>query len=204
MLRFNTWPSKKNLARRACRQEAAQIVEFALSLPLLVVFVVGIFDFSNAITLKEKLTNAARDGARVAASDPASDLASPPSTGQPVSVSDAWQVVDNDLLAAKVKDCGLSNPTWTQSNLIWTATATGPGCPAAGITLTINRGNPDPTNPSDCSIQQTQGTPMYVVLTCVTIKYPYQWEFNSVSGLVGRSFSGPTSITTTATYFNEN
>ena len=49
-----------------------QIAEFALSLPLLVLFVVGIFDFSGAITLKQKLTNAAREGARAAAADPAS------------------------------------------------------------------------------------------------------------------------------------
>ncbi|MGB8729537.1 MAG: TadE family protein, partial [Candidatus Sulfotelmatobacter sp.] len=56
---------------------ASQIVEFALSLPLLVLFVVGIFDFSGAISLKQKLTNAAREAARVAAADPASDLGSP-------------------------------------------------------------------------------------------------------------------------------
>jgi Flp pilus assembly protein TadG len=31
---------------------AAQLVEFAVALPLLVVFVVGIFDFSSAFTLK--------------------------------------------------------------------------------------------------------------------------------------------------------
>jgi len=36
-------------------------VEFALSLPLLVFFVIGIFDFSSAISLKQKLTNAARE-----------------------------------------------------------------------------------------------------------------------------------------------
>ncbi|MFZ0759119.1 MAG: TadE family protein, partial [Candidatus Sulfotelmatobacter sp.] len=62
------------LWRGTTDDRAAQIVEFALSLPLLVVFVVGIFDFSGALTLKQKLTNAAREGARVAAADPANDL----------------------------------------------------------------------------------------------------------------------------------
>lgn len=175
-------------------ETAAQIVEFALSLPLLVVFVVGIFDFSNAITLKQKLTNAAREGARTAAAEPASDLGSGAS-GIPASVNDAWQVVDNYLLGANVNDCGLSSPTWAQSNLTWTATASGSGCPGAGITLTINRG---------CTTAQTQGTAMDVVDTCVTLQYPYKWEFNNVSGLLGGSFTGPTSVTTTATSFNEN
>ncbi|MGC1372195.1 MAG: TadE/TadG family type IV pilus assembly protein [Candidatus Sulfotelmatobacter sp.] len=190
-------PSKKRAGLGLWREEAAtQIVEFALSLPLLVVFVVGIFDFSNAITLKQKLTNAAREGARVAAADPASDLASLPSSGIPASVNDAWQVVDNYLLGARVKDCGLSSPTWAPSGVLtWTATATGSGCPGAGITLTINRG---------CTTPQTQGPTMDEVDTCVTLKYPYKWEFNSVSGLIGGAFSGPATITTTATSFNEN
>ena len=176
-------------------EAAAQIAEFALSLPLLVVFVVGIFDFSNAITLKQKLTNAARDGARVAAADPASDLASPSANTLPVSINDAWQVVDNDLLQEKVNDCGLANPTWAQNNLTWTATATGGGCPAAGITLTINRG---------CSTVQTQGTTMDVVNTCITLTYPYRWQFSSVSNLVGGTFVGPATITIAAASFNEN
>src|ERR1700734_3307523 len=77
----------------------SQIAEFAISLPLLVLFVMGIFDFSGALTLKQKLTNAAREGARVAAADPASDMYA----SVPVAVSDAFQVVDNYLLSEKIK-----------------------------------------------------------------------------------------------------
>ncbi len=91
-------------------ESAAQIVEFAVSLPLLMLFVVGIFDFSNAVALKQKLTNAAREAARVAAADSANDLANP-STAVPASVGDAFQVVDNYLLADKVNDCGLATAT---------------------------------------------------------------------------------------------
>ena len=54
----------------------AQLVEFAVALPLLVVFVVGIFDFSGAFTLKQKLTNVARDTARAAAAAPSNDVVS--------------------------------------------------------------------------------------------------------------------------------
>jgi hypothetical protein len=77
---------------------ASQIVEFAVSLPLLVLFVVGIFDFSSAITLKQKLTNAAREGARVAAADPANDLGG--AVPFPASVGDALQVVRSATLLA--------------------------------------------------------------------------------------------------------
>jgi Flp pilus assembly protein TadG len=171
-----------------------QIAEFALSLPLLVLFVVGIFDFSGAITLKQKLTNAAREGARVAAADPASDLSnSGKGAAVPVSVVDAYYVVDNYLLAEKINDCGLSGSTTpTVSALTWTYTSNGSGCPGAGITLTINRG----------CITQLNGTDF--VNTCVTIQYPYKWKFGPVAGVLGGTVTGPTSITTTAVAFNEN
>jgi Flp pilus assembly protein TadG len=119
----------------------AEIVELATSLPVLVLFVIGIFDFTNAVTLKQKLTNAAREGARVAAADPASDLADPTgSSGFPASVTDAFYVVDRYLVAEKINDCGLNSQPLVQSGLTWTATATGTGCTGAGLVLTINRG----------------------------------------------------------------
>jgi hypothetical protein len=39
--------------------------------------------------------------------------------------------------------------------------------------------------------------------TCVTIVYPYVWQFTSVAGLFS-SFTGPTNITTSAMAFDEN
>jgi hypothetical protein len=171
---------------------ASQVVELALSLPVLVLFVVGIFDFSGGLTLKQKLTNAAREGARVAAADPASDMYA----SVPVAVSDAFQVVDNYLLSEKINDCGLSGggtpPTPTQSGLTWTYTSTG-SCPGSGITLAINRGySPPPVNG------------IYLIGTYVTISYAYKWQFNSVGGLVGPRFLGPSTINTAAEAFNQN
>ncbi|MGA8617027.1 MAG: TadE/TadG family type IV pilus assembly protein [Candidatus Sulfotelmatobacter sp.] len=179
-----------SLKRAWTGDRASQVVETALSLPLLVLFVVGIFDFGGALTLKQKLTNAAREGARVAASDPASDLFA----AVPVSVSDAIQVVDNYLASEKINDCGLG-PTPaapTQANLTWTYTANGGGCPGSGISVAINRG---------CS---TLENGIYLIGTCVTIQYAYKWELNSVSGLTGGRFVGPTTLTTVAEAFNEN
>ncbi len=173
--------------------QAAQIVEFALSLPLLMLFVVGIFDFSGALSLKQKLTNAARDGARVAAADPASDL----SATVPASVSDAFQTVDLALISAKVNDCGLGKfPPTASTGLTWTASSTGFGCTGTGIKVTINRG---------CVTPQTTGTTtIYLVDTCVTVVYAYGWKFGGVESLLGGTFTLPSTITTTAVAFNEN
>lgn len=180
----------------------SQIVEFALSLPLLVVFVVGIFDFGGALTLKQRLTNAAREGARVAASDPANDVTSvglSTSSLLPASVSDAYQVVDNYLLSENINDCGLSNatnqPQYT-TGLKWVSTV--PCSHSTNLVLTINRG---------CVTAQTItgiSAPVKLVATCITIQYPYQWEYSKVAGLVGGSLTGSTSVMTTATAYNEN
>jgi len=45
--------------------------------------------------------------------------------------------------------------------------------------------------------------PMGLVGTCVTVVYPYVWQFTSAAGLFS-SFIGPTNITTTAVAFNQN
>jgi len=159
---------------------------------------VGIFDFSGALTLKQKLTNAAREGARVAAADPANDLGRS-SAPIPASIGDAIQEVDNYLLSEKINDCGLNTafPTQTAGSLSWVATATGcPGGPSATLLLTINRG---------CVTPQTVGqTTTYMENTCVTIRYPYSWRFNGVSGLFGRGLTIPSGLTATAVMFNEN
>lgn len=180
------------LRRAWTGDRASQVVETALSLPLLVFFVVGIFDFSGALTLKEKLTNAAREGARVAASDPASDMFA----AVPVAVSDAADVVDNYLVSEKINDCGLvpatpPPPAPAQTGLTWTYTSTG-SCPGTGISVAINRG---------CS---TLENGIYLIGTCVTINYAYKWQFGGVSGLFGRTFIGPSTLTATAEAFNEN
>lgn len=183
---------------------AAQILEFALSLPLLMVFVVGIFDFSGAYTLKQKLTNAARDAARSAAADPANDLKLP-QTAVPISVNDAFQIVDNYLIANQLSDCGLGLSS--TSGLTWTYV--GSGCPSGNVTLIVNRGYyfPPGTSGQPASINcspVSPGAQTAVVSTCVSIRYPYQWRFGRVSSLLGSSSSPPTLIGAAAVEMNEN
>ena len=184
-------------------QQAAQLVEFAVSLPLLVVFVVGIFDFSGAFTLKQKLTNVARDAARAAAADPASDLGN----ALPLSVSDAFQVVDNYLLANQISDCGMSS-TMTSSGLTWQySVAPGHGS-SCGITLIINRGYYFPitgaATPSVTCASQNAGAQTAVIGTCVSIQYSYPWRFGRVASLLGPKISLPTQISAIAVTLNEN
>src|ERR1700737_996674 len=145
--------------------EASQIVELAVSLPLLAVIVVGLTDFSGAFNTKFKLSNAVREGARFASNQSTADLSNPP----PPPISAVRDVVDSDLVAVHINDCGLSAASPSKAGLIWTYTAN-TGCPGT-LTLTIDRGSVFVT---------TAGTPVTVEATHVTIQYPYQWRFNSV------------------------
>jgi Flp pilus assembly protein TadG len=170
----------------------------------MMVFVVGIFDFSGAFTLKQKLTNAARDAARAAASEPASDL----SQTLPASVSDAFQAVDNYLATNQINDCGIA-ATGGPSGLKWTFTANGNGCPTSGLTLIVNRGYYFPQTgaglPSvNCLSQAPGGGQTAIIATCVSIQYPYPWRFGRVASLLGSAVALPTQISATAVAMNEN
>ena len=205
------WPLLRNwihgLTKSGLHDEAAaQLVEFAVTLPLLVVFVVGIFDFSGAFTLKQKLTNIARDAARAAAADPANDLQL--RSGSPLSVSDAFQVVDSYLLANNINDCGITLSATPSGVLTWTSAASGNGCAVGGLTLIINRGYYFPvtgaTLPTVSCTPQNPGGQTTVIGTCVSIQYAYNWRFGRVASLLGSAVALPTEISATAVAMNEN
>jgi Flp pilus assembly protein TadG len=181
----------------------AQLVEFAVTLPLMMVFVVGIFDFSGAFTLKQKLTNIARDAARAAAAEPASDLGNT----SPVSVTDTFQAVKNYLATNNINDCGVATPA-RSAGLTWKSTATGNGCATPGLILTINRGYYFPQTgaslPSVSCTSQAPGGQTVVIGTCVSIQYPYPWRFGRVASLLGSAVALPTEISATAVAMNEN
>ncbi len=66
MLCYSTLAAQqmRDIWLRLRSERGNQLVEFAVSLPLLAVLVVGIFDFSSAFTVKQKLAAIALDGAR--------------------------------------------------------------------------------------------------------------------------------------------
>jgi len=166
------------------------LVEFAVTLPLLLVLVVGIFDFGGAFNIKQKLNAATREGARFGASSPTSDL----TAATPLSVTAIRDLVDSNLQAAGINDCALGGASAASAGtLAWQYTASGGGCPGT-LTLTIQRGQ--------LAAATGTGVPgsLEIVCTQVSISYPYQWEFNRVIGLLvsGSAAHGPPLITTTA------
>jgi Flp pilus assembly protein TadG len=202
------WPLLRNwiggLVNAGWRDDGAALVEFAVSLPLLMVFVVGIFDFSNAFTLKQKFTNIARDAARAAAADPANDLQST----LPMSVTDAFQVVDSYLLANNINDCGITTGG-TPSGLTWTFSVTATSGSPCGITLIINRGYYFPVTGAilptvSCTSQPPGRSQTAIIGTCVSIQYNYSWRFGRVASLLGRTATLPSTISAAAVAMNEN
>ena len=180
-----------------------QLVEFAVALPLLIVFVVGIFDFSGAFTLKQKLTNVARDAARAAAAAPSNDLTS----AVPFSVTAAFQLVNNYFVANRLSTCGVALAG--SSGLTWTFRGTSASCPTGGLTIIINRGYYFPaTSASNIAgptcTPQGAGAQTAVISTCVSIQYAYAWRFGRVASLLGSSASLPGVLTATGVAMNEN
>lgn len=195
-----------SLRRCLGRAEASSLAEFAISLPLLVVLVVGIFDFGGAFNLKQELNNAAREGARFGASQPTNDLCTATCAAVPPSVDAIRVLVDSYLQASRLNDCGLSLTSLNSPNPPWIYTANGNGC-VGTLTLTIVRGYLPPPQPGCSLTATTYGNVPAVNMPCttVTISYPYEWHFNSVIQLIvpGSGFA-LTNISTTSTAANMN
>src|SRR6266702_2561195 len=87
----------RRLARARKQSEGAALLEFAVALPLLVVFIVGIYDFSGAFNQKQKLEHAAQEGAIVAGAQPMNDIEF--DNGNPDSLQPVVNVIFNTLAA---------------------------------------------------------------------------------------------------------
>jgi Flp pilus assembly protein TadG len=194
-------PARFSIARRLQDAlddtSASQIAEFAVALPLLLVMVVGIFDFGNAFNIKQKVTNTAREAARFGATQPTNDLSSVP----PNSILAIRDLVVQDLQNGKLSDCGLGSAAATAAGAStpwkWTFTV---ACGTAGnLVLSVDRGNVFVTNTTISG-----GTPVKMIGTSVVLQYPYQWEFSRVIGLLvpGASYPGTSQISVNS--FMEN
>src|ERR1039457_3313949 len=92
-------PHRRTVSRLKDAQGAA-ILEVAISLPLLVVFVVGIYDFSGAFNQKQKIEQAAQEGAIFAGAQPMSDIE--PANANPDSLQPVVVAIFNSLAASGV------------------------------------------------------------------------------------------------------
>lgn len=159
----------------------AELIEFAVSLPLMMVFAIGIYDFSNAFIVKQKIAQIASNAARVAANQPTTDLSSTGSCGAPTSICAIRTIVDRALTNNGIADCGLIGTSASSpSTLVWTFNAG--GCPGNPLLLTINRGYT-----YDTTLQPPFEGAYRIEATQVTLSYPYQWQFNKVITLIAPS-----------------
>lgn len=169
-------------------ETGSQIVEFAVVLPLMIVIVVGIFDFGEAFNTKQKLHSAARETVRFTANLDPSDLTQ---GANAPSVSAARMVMYSYLRTAKLNTCGLDMANPAYNNYVWIYTAS-TGCPAP-LVLVIERAVAVPNGGK------------ILIGSRVTITYPFRWRFNRVVPLIApkASYPGPV-FTMTADAFMMN
>jgi TadE-like protein len=176
--------------------DGSSLLEFAITLPLLVVFIVGIYDFSGAFNAKLKIQHAAQLGAVVAAAQPTNDLDPTNSNPGPDSLQPVVTVVFNSLvadgvlpLASSSGSCSAPQPSVSNSGLAWNYQISGcSGNPGDTLLITINRG-----------VVAGAGTPVTVGST-VQVSYPYHWQFNRAIQLL---FPGPSSYAAVTTLTEE-
>jgi Flp pilus assembly protein TadG len=167
------------------KTEGAQLLEFALALPILLVLMIGIFDFGQAWNTKQELANAVREGLRIGAEAPTSDLTqtscSSPSASSPCSVQAVADAVKQYMVNTGLNaSCLNANSPSSSSGFSWTYTC------GNGTSMTINRG-----------YTFTDSNGKTVVGTNVSITYPYTWTLNRVIGLLGgATLSLPSTLTT--------
>jgi Flp pilus assembly protein TadG len=174
--------------RRVSSEDGATLVEFAFTLPLLVVIFYAIFDFGGALTLKQKLEAAVFESARAAASQSTGDL-SDSTVGTNGSIADLRDVVARHLQDAGVNDCGLlggGTLAPTPASFRWIYTAGGNGCPA-DLKLTIER---------ERVVQVASGgVTVNVIYSHVRLEYPFQWRLSRVVQLLVPGGTFPSSAT---------
>jgi len=177
------------------RSEGSALLEFAIVLPLLVVFIVGIYDFSGAFNEKQKIGHAAQEGAVVAGAQPMTDM-DPGSTTPPDSLRPVLEVVFNSLSANNVLPPGgtIGGCTVTPTHvnqLKWSYSIS--DCSTDPLVIVVDRGVlVDPGPPAS-------------IRTTVKVSYPYHWRFNSVIQLLvpGAAYAAVTDLSETATVHNQ-
>ena len=168
--------SRQNQRPSWTATEAAELVEFALLLPILLVMVIGLLDFATAYNLKQKLANAAREGARLGSSQQRSDL----DTSNPASV----QAIKDDV-TTYLQQAGVST-SFIATSMTYTNTP-----PYTATYYTTSGGtNYGLRIVRMLLLTDTGGNTSYA--TVVTLTYPYDWTygFNHIIRLLIPSATG--------------
>jgi hypothetical protein len=169
------------------------LVEFAITLPILVMILYAIFDFGSALVLKQKLEHVVYEAARAAASQSTDDLSNA-AVGTAGSVADLRDTVAQNLRSAGVNDCGLLGAAPTAGPpppSTWKYSVSGGGCPAP-LVLTIRR--------EDVLVVGV----VSVFVSRVTLQYPFEYRSVGILKVVapGSSFPVSTNIVVDASMKN--
>jgi Flp pilus assembly protein TadG len=142
-------------------QRGTQLLEFALMLPLLLVLAVGSVDFAAAYALKQRLTNAAREGTRIG-----SELSTIDSTqANPNSVQAIRNAVVEYLDEADLDVSAIGAIPAQSAPFQWTYSG-------GGAQIIIDRAVIMPVTSGGVTVSD--------VGTRVTVRYPYTWTFAQV------------------------
>ncbi len=168
--------------------DGAELLEFALALPLILVMAVGLLDFARAYNIKQKLANAAREGVRYQATETADITASSP----------ASLTTLRDDVVTYLTNSGV-NTSFIGTSLSYSGTT------CIGTWYTSNTGVSYGLQVERCvSIADSSSTS--IPSTRVTLYYPYDWTFgfNSIIKLLlpSSTFSNPLKIQADATMSN--
>jgi Flp pilus assembly protein TadG len=119
------------LRRRVRSERGAELIEFAMTLPLLLLLVLGIIEFGFLFQEYEVVTNASREGARIAALMPSAGYS-----------TDDVKARVSDYLTASGLEIAQATPAPTVVAAQLPIGATGKCMPA--VTVTVNYQHPIP------------------------------------------------------------
>ena len=187
---FEGWVAavSRLIAARARNDDAAELLEFALALPLILVMLIGMLDFAHAYNIKQKLANAAREGARVGTSLGYGDTSNTTTT--------SVQTIKDDV-TTYLADAGIDT-SFIGTSVSWTPAPSGVGTyytTSGGVNygLKVER--------LYHVIDTTSGADILSVK--VTLNYPYNWTygFNHIIKLLlpSSTFAGTIDIETDTT-----
>jgi len=183
-------------------QRGSQLVEFAFILPFLAVMTVGVIDFAQGFLLKQKLTNAAREGARIAVELSPVDI----DQDDPATVRSVRNAVVNYMDNADLDVTGIDSAPTSTGPAEWTFYDGG------AVALIVCPPPPPPAPPPD-----PPGCPVIVINrgvvipsasgsigSRVTVRYPFTWSFSDVIQLMvpSATFPGSFLISTDVTMKN--
>ena len=170
------------------REHGAQLLEFAFILPFLAVMTVGMIDFAQGFRLKQKLTNAAREGARIGVELSPVDL----DQTAPATVRSVRNAVVNYMDNADIDVSGIRTTSCDTGPAEWTF---------------YDNDDPCVDNSGDALIVIDRAVVIPVtgaIGTRVTVRYRFTWSFGEVIDLLAPTASYPGSflISTDATMKN--